>query len=556
MNIKNNITSSSIILKSHVNRYTFLGLAIAISSILIASFIVSYQMTGEVSLSGFIQAQKSNPAIWILNLTPFMFGYWGQAFCEGLVDRAQTFIGDKTKEFLSISNNLELKLKYESNHDSLTNLPNSRMFSEQINHDIKQLGNQGQLAIIAIKINDFNNISYNFGTFNANTVLIQFAEKLKGIMVDPYMLQVSLGINIVARLHSDEFALLLPRLKKDFDAEELLSSLIKLIVANFMIDGININITTTLGMVIYPGHGEEAEALLHNAAIAVHNARKQGKPYTLYNTEMEEDFTQNKIMLNELKRSIESNELEIYYQPLVELGSGKIIGAESLVRFEHPEHGVLSAEKFIPLVEGTSLIHNLTAFMLRGVIKQIASWHEAGYPLSASVNLSAKDACDRELPGFIEKLLRDNEVAPEFLKLEFTERACLTDQATTKEVLEQLSSMGVKLSIDDFCSGYSSFIYLTNYPIDDVKIEKSYVLKMTKDAKKAKIVEAIIKLAQTLGLEAMADGIADEATLEKLKELGCTHGQGFHFSRAVPIAEFDKLLPQKSAPPKVILKEA
>ncbi|KTD57745.1 putative bifunctional diguanylate cyclase/phosphodiesterase [Legionella shakespearei] len=545
MNIKNNITPSSIILKSHVNRYTFLGLAIALSSILIASLVVSYQMTGEVSLAGFILAQKSNPAIWILNLTPFMFGYWGQAFCEGLVDKAQSFLGDRTKEFLNISNNLELKLKYESNHDSLTNLPNARMFTEQIDHDIQQLGNQGQLAVIVIKINDFQNINYNFGTFNANTVIIQFAEKLKGILIDPYMLQVSLGINIVARLHSDEFALLLPRLKKDFNADELLSSLLKLITANLMIDGININITTTSGMAIYPAHGEEAETLLHNASIAVHHARKEGRPYTLYNTGMEEDFTQNKIMLNELKRSIENNDLEIYYQPLVELASGKIVGAESLVRFEHPVYGILSAEKFIPLVEGTSLIHLLTAFMLKGVIKQIASWHEAGYMLSASVNLSVKDASDRELPGFIEKLLRDYEVAPEFLKLEFTERACLTDQATTKEVLEQLSTMGIKLSIDDFCSGYSSFIYLTNYPIDDIKIEKSYVLKMTKDAKKAKIVEAIIKLAQTLGLEAMADGIADEATLEQLKELGCTYGQGFYFSRAVTATDFKRLLSKK-----------
>jgi diguanylate cyclase len=546
MNIKNNITPSSIILKRHVNRYTFLGLAIALSSILIASLVVSYQMTGEVSLAGFILAQKSNPAIWILNLTPFMFGYWGQAFCEGLVDRAQSFLGDKTKEFQNISNDLEFKLKYESNHDSLTKLPNARMFTEQIEHDIEQLGNQGQLAVIVIKINDFQNIAYNFGNFNANTVLVQFAEKLKGILIDPYMLQVSLGINIVARLHSDEFALLLPRLKKDLNADELLSSLLKLITANLMIDGININITTTSGMAIYPAHGEDAEALLHNANIAVHHARKQGRPYTLYNTEMEEDFTQNKIMLNELKRSIENNDLEIYYQPLVELASGKIVGAESLVRFEHPVYGILSAEKFIPLVEGTSLIHLLTAFMLKGVIKQIASWHEAGYMLSASVNLSVKDASDRELPGFIDKLLRDYEVAPEFLKLEFTERACLTDQATTKEVLEQLSTMGIKLSIDDFCSGYSSFIYLTNYPIDDIKIEKSYVLKMTKDPKKAKIVEAIIKLAQTLGLEAMADGIADEATLEQLKKLGCTYGQGFHFSRAVTPTDFKRLLTEKN----------
>lgn len=545
MNIKSTLAPSSILLKSHVNRYTMLGLAIAIGSILIASFIVSYQLTGAISLYGFIEAQKTNPAIWVLNLTPFMFVYWGQAFCYGLVDRAQSLLGDKTKEFLNISGNLEMKLKYESNHDHLTNIPNSRMLCEKIKDSIEQLGTQGQLAVIVIKINDFANINYNFGTFNANNVLKQFADKLKSILVDPYMLQISIGINMVARIHSDEFALLLPRLKKNFNPDELMNNVLRLVTCNIMIDGISINITTTAGIALYPIHGDEDGVLLNHANIALYHARKEGRPYIIYNPEMEEDFTQNRVMMNELKRSIESNELEIYYQPVVELATGKIVGAESLVRFEHPELGLLSAEKFIPLVEGTSLIHNLTTFMLKGVIKQLASWHGAGFPIYASVNLSVKDASDRELPELIEKLLSDYEIEPEYLKLEFTERACLTDQATTKEVLEQLSTKGIKLSIDDFCSGYSSFIYLTNYPINEVKIEKSYVLKMTKDNKKARIVDAIIKLANTLELETVADGITDQATLEQLHELGCIYGQGFHFSRAVNASDFKELLSKK-----------
>lgn len=542
MNIKNNLAPSSIILKSHVNRYTFLGLAISVGSILIASLIVSYQMTGQVNLAGFIEAQKSNPAIWILNLTPFMFVYWGQAFCEGLVNRAQSLIGDQTKEFLNISGNLEMKLKYESNHDSLTNLPNSRMLSDQINQAIKQLNSQGHLAIVVIKINDFQSINYNFGTYNANNVLKQFADGLKNILIDPLFLQVSLAINLVARLHSDEFVFLLPRLKKEFNADEFAPKLLQLIPSDFMIDGINIHVSTSAGIALYPIHGKEDSELINNASIAVYHAIKEGEAYKVYNPEMEDDLVQTRIMINELKRSIENNELEIYYQPIVEIATGKIIGAESLVRFEHPQYGLLNAEKFIPLVEGTSLIHNLTAFMLKGVIKQISCWHNEGYSLSVSVNLSVKDASDRELPELIEKLLNDYELAPEYLKLEFTERACLTDQAITKEVLQQLSDMGVKLSIDDFCSGYSSFIYLTNFPINDVKIEKSYVLKMTQDPKKVTVVEAIIKLADTLGFKAVADGVADQDTINKLKELGCLYGQGFYFSRAVNASDFKVLL--------------
>ncbi|HCU6006247.1 putative bifunctional diguanylate cyclase/phosphodiesterase [Legionella pneumophila] len=535
MNIKSNLAHSSVILKGHVNRYAFLGLLISVGSILIASCIVSYQLTGSVSLGGFIQAQRSNPAIWILDLTPFMFVYWGQAFCYGLVNKAESLLVDKTKELLNISGNLELKLKYESNHDSLTNLPNNRLLNEKIRLAIEQLGAQGELAVIVIKINDLN---YNFSSFNANNIVKQFAEKLKSILIDPYMLKASLGINMVARLQSDEFAILMPRLKKDLDINELLIHLLTLLNNNLMVDGISINVTSTVGAAIYPVHGEEDDVLVNHAIIAVYQARKGNKSYAIYSPEMEEDLIQNQMVMNELQRSIENKDLKIYYQPIVELANGQIVGAESSARFEHPELGLLSAEKFMPLIEGTNLIHNLTTLMLKQVIKQLAAWHDAGHKIFVSVNLSVH----HELPELIEKLLNDYEIAPQFLKLEFTERACLTEQMVTKEVFDRLSAMGIKLWIDDFCSENSSFIQLTNFPIENIKIEKSFVLKIAKDAKKAKIVEAIVKLAQTLGWEPLADGIADQNALEKLRDLGCLYGQGLYFSRAVNVAEFTSLL--------------
>ncbi|APF01910.1 TPA: putative bifunctional diguanylate cyclase/phosphodiesterase [Legionella pneumophila] len=535
MNIKSNLAHSSVILKGHVNRYAFLGLLISVGSILIASCIVSYQLTGSVSLAGFIQAQRSNPAIWILDLTPFMFVYWGQAFCYGLVNKAESLLVDKTKELLNLSGNLELKLKYESNHDSLTNLPNNRLLNEKIRLAIEQLGSQGELAVIVIKINDLN---YNFSSFNANNIVKQFAEKLKSILIDPYMLKASLGINMVARLQSDEFAILMPRLKKDLDINELLIHLLTLLNNNLMVDGISINVTPIVGVAIYPIHGEEDDVLVNHALIAVYQARKENKSYAVYSSEMEEDLVHNRIVINELQRSIENKDLKIYYQPIVELANGKIVGAESLVRFEHPELGLLSADKFMPLIEGTSLIHDLTTLMLKEVIKQLAAWHDAGHKIFASVNLSV----NRELPDLIEKLLNDYEIAPQFLKLEFTERTCLADQMLTSEVFEQLSTRGIKLCIDDFCNNNSSFIHLTNFPIDDIKIEKSFVLKIAKDAKKAKIVEAIVKLAQTLGWEPLVDGIADQTALEKLRDLGCLYGQGLYFSRAVNATEFTSML--------------
>ncbi|MCL9684532.1 putative bifunctional diguanylate cyclase/phosphodiesterase [Legionella maioricensis] len=546
MNIKDKILPSTIILKHHVNRYTFLGLAISVGSILIASLIVSYQLTGHVNLEGFVAAQMSNPAIWVLNLTPFMFVYWGQAFCEGLVTRAQSILSDKTNEFLTISNELESKLKFETHHDALTKLANGRMLSAQISHIIEQMGTEGELGLVTIKINDFQNIQSNFGTFNANSLLKQFADKLKSILVDPYLLKVSTGVTSVAHLNNEEFALLLTRLKKDFNAEEFLSTLHQLITSSFHIDDIKINVNTTCGMAIYPVHGDEEGMLLNHANIALEHAKKQGIPYLLYHYEMIEDFTNNRMLIHELMRGIENNELDVCFQPIVALATGKIIGAESMVRFDHPQFGLLNAEKFLPIIEGTTLTTELTAFMLKMVIKQLASWHSAGYPIFASVNISNQDATNRELPAFIEKLLHDYEMAPEFLKLELTEKACLTNQSITREVLEQLSNMGVKLSISDYCSGYSPFIYLLNFPIDDIKIEKSYVLTMTKDAKNAKIVKVIIKLMDLLERDVIANGISDKETLEQLKKSGCAYGQGVYFSRAVDAAQFTNLLGKKS----------
>ncbi len=541
MNIKNTFTPSSIILKSHVNRFTFLGLAIALGSILIASFIVSYQLTGGVSLYGFVEAQRTNPVIWIMDLTPFLFGYWGQAFCHGLVDRAETLMGETTQEFININNELESKLMHESHYDSLTNLPNARMLSKQIRGSINILAGRGELIVVVLKINDFTNINYNFGTFNANNVLKQFAHKLNSILIDPAMGKDMVGINSVAKLPSDEFALLFPKSSQNTDIDELLNVLVQLVSVNFMVDGISIQITVTAGVSLFPKDGTTEEILLNHANIAAYHAKNEGKTYVVYNDQME-DVTHNRVILSELKNALENEQLDIYYQPVVELSSGIIIGAEALVRFNHPQYGLLNAEKFVPLIEGTNLIRQLTYFVLSGAIKQLAAWDDSGYKLFVSVNLSIKDISDPDLPMLVKQLLNEANVPADLLKLEFTEKACLSDQAATREILEQLTALGIKLTIDDFCSGYSSFMYLVNYPINDVKIEKSLVLKMVNDVKKDKIVETVILVARTLNLEVAAEGVADENILNRLQELGCQYGQGFHFSKAVSAPDFERLL--------------
>ncbi|MCW8384715.1 bifunctional diguanylate cyclase/phosphodiesterase [Fluoribacter dumoffii] len=536
------LAKPSTVFKDYVNKYAYIGLSISICSILIASLIVSYQVTGFINLNGFVRAQTSNPAIWILDLTPFLFAYWGQSFCYGLANTAETLVADKTQELLYKSGDLEAKLKYESEHDLFTQLPNSLLFGEQIMQAINKIERSNELAVVLLKLNDFNVIHNNFGNFNANSVLIQFVKKLKDMLLSPFMLEATMGINSLARIESDEFALLLPRLNKNINWNKLLNAVVEATTLDFYVDNIHINLSTTAGAAIYPQDGNNSVSLINHARTAVFHARKKGKPYALYHANMEEDFTTNRIMMSGLKKSIEDQEMKIYFQPIVELETGKIIGAEAMVSFVHEKYGLISMEKFIPLIQGSSLIQQLTSFMLTHVVEQLALWHKAGYKIFASVNLSIQDAIDKKLPVFIRKLSTEYKIPPEYLILEFKERACLSDQAKSIEVLNQLTDLGIKIAIHDFCSGYASFTYLVNFPINEIKIEKSLVLDMVRDKKKSKIVEAIIKLAKIFEVEVFADGVENGDIREQLKHYGCKYGQGIYFSRPMSPYEFISLL--------------
>jgi len=546
MTIQEQLAIRSPVLKGHVNQYAIFGLVISILSILFASLLVSYQMTGGISLSGFLQAQATNPAIWALDLTPFMFAYWGQAFCHGLVNKAETIIEDTTKELVNKSGDLELKLKYESNHDSLTNLPNSRLLSLRINQGIKQIKKDEELALIILNINDFKGINYSFGNFNANNLLLQFTERLKTILLEPYMLQASMGMNMVARLQGAEFAILIPRLRKEHNLDAILAGLINATSTAYMIDGNNIEMKTTAGVALYPRHGDNDESLIHHSTLCLLHAEKEGQRFAIYHPDMNSDYKTKRIMLKEISNAIDKEELELLYKPIFELNKENIIGTEAVINFNHEKYGMLNAEKIISLVEGTKLMKKLTFLTLKNAVQQLDLWHKANNKIYITVNVL--NATDMEIPKFIESLLKEHNLPAKYLKIELTEKACLSNQTYSINFLKQIAEMGITVGISDFCSGYSSFVYLTNFPISDIKIDKSFVMKMVQDKKKLTVVRAIIKLADAMKLVVFADGINDEAILAELKKLGCLYGEGAYFSDAVNAGDFTELL--GSAEPK------
>jgi diguanylate cyclase (GGDEF)-like protein len=540
MAIKKHLVMRSEVLKDQVNRYAILGLVISILSILIATILVSYKMTGYIHIHGMILAQKSNPALWALDLTPFLYAYWGQSFCYELVSTVETLIEDKTRELVNKSSDLELKLQYETNHDYLTGLSNQRLLSQRINQGIKQIGNGEELAVILLHINAFKEINYKHGRFNANSLLVQFAEKLKSILLEPFLLQAYMGMNMVARLQGAEFAVLIPRLRKEHQLETILSSLLSATATNFMLGGDSVNVTTTLGVALYPSHGDTDAALIYLASTSLFYAEKEGLSYAIYHASMGKKTKEKDGKLKELNHAIDSDEIDIWYQPYLELKTDKIIGAESMVHFRNTEDCAMNIEQLLPVIEGTTLIRKLTARMLEHAVEQLAIWHQAGHNVFITVNLF--DAADLDLPEFVENLLKEHTFLPEFLKLALTEKACLSDQARSSVVLKKLSDLGTKIIISDFCSGYSSFIYLTNFPISEIRIDESFVQNMMVDEKKLNIVAAAFKLAGALNLTVLAGGVADLKTVKKIKQLGCLYAQGPYFSPAVSVEKITGML--------------
>jgi diguanylate cyclase (GGDEF)-like protein len=534
-NIKHNIESNAKLLKTQVSRYAILGLIMAVTTILVASMAASYQMTGNISFDGMIYAQRNNVALWILNLTPIVFMFWGQSISSVMSYKAGAMILDQTNELRLQTSELESKVLFETSHDTLTELPNRILFVDRLNQGINALrhGEEKKLAVLMMNINNFRDINTGFGQFNADRLLKQFAQRIKNTVPENCT---------VARLSGDEFAILLPSLEEESDVVDLINKIKKAVSIYFVLDGVVIDVNATIGVAVCPTNGNDADTLIQRANVAIFNARQSGKDYALYNPSMDKGNPNKLILMSELKRAIESEQLLVYFQPKVDLINGTIIGAEALVRWEHPSFGFMNAEKFIPVAERTGLVKTLTSYVLKEVISQAAKWNKMGYTIDVAVNLSTVDIVDIELPYTIESLLNVHELEPKQLKVEIIESAYLTDQKNAIEVINRLSDLGIKIAIDDFGTGYSSFVYLTDLPIDEIKIDKSFVMSVAEDSKKKNIVHAMIKLAEALEIVVVAEGVCDKNVFESLKELNCTVGQGFYFSEAVKADDFLNLI--------------
>jgi diguanylate cyclase (GGDEF)-like protein len=376
---------------------------------------------------------------------------------------------------------------------------------------------RGEIAVMLMDLDGFKEINDTLGHQSGDTLLAEVGARLSR----------ALGRDgIVARLGGDEFGVVVA-VTSPSTVPTIVDRIRRALDRPYVLRGLPIRATASIGVSLYPEHGVDPGALLKHADVALYLAKESHGPYALYNPERDTNDARRLALVAELKQAIERGEIVLLFQPQADLRTGRILSVESLVRWRHPERGLLAPDEFVPLAERTGLIKPLSRFVLGEALRQCAAWHREGLDLRVAVNLTMPDLLDLELPRDIGTLLAQLALDPDKLELEMTESTVMADPARVRQVLEELHGMGVRLAIDDFGTGYSSLAYLKRLPARKLKIDKSFVLAMEHDASDATIVRSTIELGHNLGLEVVAEGVETPEVWRTLQQYGCDFAQGF-----------------------------
>ena len=431
----------------------------------------------------------------------------------------------------------EEMIRYQAFHDTLTGLPNRQLFNQRLDLALEQAqSNHGLLAVLFIDLDRFKTINDSLGHSFGDRLLQDITERMNRCIDSSHTL---------ARWGGDEFTLLMPQIQSTQDAVNQAHKVITACSLPFLLDGYELHVTTSIGIACFPQHGGEPLSLLKNADTAMYRAKenKQRNSCQLYTTGMNDTALANLMLVNHLRRAVSREELLVYYQPQLELGSGKIIGMEALVRWQHPSLGMINPAQFIPLAEEHGQIAAIGEWVLQTACQQNHSWQVAGFPaMTIAVNFSALQFQRYDLEESIKWALHDSNLAPEFLEIEITETAVMQDIETAVAVLNRLKQMGVKISIDDFGTGYSSLSQLKRLPIDQLKIDGSFVREILTNPQDAAITSTIIALAHSLGLKTVAEAVENHGQESLLRSLKCDAIQGYYFSRPLSAADATNLI--------------
>jgi diguanylate cyclase (GGDEF)-like protein/PAS domain S-box-containing protein len=430
----------------------------------------------------------------------------------------------------------EEQVKHLAFHDALTGLPNRLLFNDRLRMAVLQAHRTTQrLAVLFLDLDRFKIINDSLGHTAGDELLRRVAERIQGSVREG---------DTVGRLGGDEFIVLVQGLDQEEDGARIAQKILGGARLPYFLDGRELFVTTSIGVVTYPTDGEDGDTLIRNADTAMYRAKEQGRDnFQLYRPAMNSKALERLSLENRLRAAIQNGELVVQYQPLLEVESGQIRGAEALVRWQHPELGLLPPGEFISLAEVSGLIVPIGEWVLKTACAQARAWHQAGYPgLTVAVNLSARQFQQPDLVAQVRAALEASELPAESLDLEITESNAMQNAEVSISALWDLKNLGVRLSMDDFGTGYSSLNYLKRFPIDRLKIDKSFVRDITTDPDDAAIASAMIALAHNLQLTVVAEGVETEEQLAFLERLRCDEMQGFLFSPPVGAGRFEELL--------------
>ncbi len=433
-------------------------------------------------------------------------------------------------------------LEHQAMHDPLTELPNRKLLHNRLQQELLRAErSERPLVLIISDLNHFKEINDTLGHHIGDLILQQAAARL---------LDIFRKSDSVARLGGDEFGILLPETRLD-QATRLATRVVQQFSQPFIIEDHTLSVGISMGLVECPTHGNDVNLLIQHADVAMYSAKRSRSGYTIYVADEDTHNVGRLALMSEFREAINNYRLELFYQPKISLDSNTVSGVEALLRWHHPERGYIDPEEFIPLAEQTGLIKPLTGWVLREAAHQCANWNRQGFKLCVAVNLSVHNLHDITLLEQINGLISDRRLPASCLTLELTESDIMTDPIRARKTLQNLSNMGIRLSIDDFGTGYSSLSYLKQLPVDEIKIDRSFVMEMTRDDDDAAIVRATIDLAHTMGLQVVAEGVKDADTWRSLKSLNCDVAQGFFISEPLSSAAFTAWLTERNRPVKV-----
>jgi diguanylate cyclase len=531
--ISNNLFHDNVrILRSEVSKTAYQGVLIAVVAIIIATFMACFVSTGNLSLDGILEAQKNNIALWILDSIPFVFGFWGQYSSSMIAYHAGVMIFDQTQELRDKADNLEKQTHYVNTHDTLTDLPNRALFYDRAEQAIISANAKNQfLSILLIEIENFKNIYDTLGRNSSDLVIKQVSTRLN---------DVSREKDAIAKIDNNIFGFLLTDIVSLTVAERLAQLIQEAMEPPFIINDQKLSVQINIGIAHFPDHGDNIDTLVQRAGVALHMTQNSNSGYSIYEPSFDKHSPIRLSLISELHDVIKQDELELFYQAKVSIQTGQLVGSEALVRWNHPIHGIISPDEFIPMTELTKTIKHVTLWVLQRAFRNCADWHNHGFDIKISINLSSKDLHDSELPDLIAGVAASAGIKPEWIMLEITEESVMNNPENALKIIERLDRMGYQFSIDNFGTGYSSLAYLKKIPLTELKIDRSFVINIMNSENDAAIVKATINLAHNLGLLATADGVESMEIMAKLKDYGCDMAQGYYLNKPLSVTDFNK----------------